>query len=403
MTIVQVIATLGSIPLFAMRTFLPAFLTGIFLTYPNLFPGMEDVPQISEGSYLTRIWVLVILGILSALEIIGDKVPEIKNGIKDVEVYLKPASLLLVGLGLVDNSTAQILHEVQWAGFDPMWIVFGFSMLAVYWLATIRRDFITFLEDIDEDDNMFIGRFTSWMEDSLVIFGFILLVWAGILMVVVYASAIALFVFIRKRYEKKLEEQKIECAHCGERNLPFAVKCYSCKKPQAQVHGIGFFGQKKEELIYNIQKHQLKLISNRKCPDCGNKLKSNKVFQSCDHCSTELFQSPSIKDFTKSIDRKFYKIAGLSFLLGFIPVAGFVISAILANIYLFSPYRRYIPKGSSLMTKLFIKFLTFMFFLFGIAFGFIAAPVYCIMRYYIWKGKFKERAVPTRSVTAKVV
>lgn len=403
MTIIQVIATLGSIPLFAMRTFLPAFLTGIFLTYPNLFPGMEDVTPIAEDSYLTRTWILVVLGILSALEIIGDKIPEIKTGIKDAEVYLKPASLLLVGLGLVDNSTAQILHEVQWAGFDPMWIVFGFAMLAVYWLATIRRDFITFLEDIDEDDNMFIGRFTSWMEDSLVIFGFVLLVWTGILMVAVYASAIALFVYIRKRYDKKLESQKIECAHCGERNLPFAVKCYSCKKPQAQVHAIGFFGQKKEELISNIQKHQLKLISNRKCPDCGNKLKSNKVFQSCDHCSTELFQSPTVKDFTKSIDKKFYKIAGLSFLLGFIPVAGFVISAILANIYLFSPYRRFIPKGNSLMTKLFIKFLTVMFFLFGIAFGFIAAPAYCIMRYYIWKGKFKERAVPGRTVAAKVI
>lgn len=403
MTIIQVIATLGSIPLFAMRTFLPAFLTGIFLTYPNLFPGMEDVPPIADGSYLTRSWVLVVLGILSILEIIGDKVPEIRTGIKDIEVYLKPASLLLVGLGLVNNSTAQILHEVQWAGFDPMWILFGFAMLAVYWLATIRRDFITFLEDIDEDDNMFIGRFTSWMEDSLVLFGFFLLVWAGILMVAVYASAIALFVYIRKRYDKKLEEQKIECAHCGERNLPFAVKCYSCKKPQARVHAIGFFGQKKEALISNIQEHQLKLISNRKCPDCGNKLRSNKVFQNCDHCKTELFQSPTLKDFTKSIDKKFYKIAGLSFLLGFIPVAGFVISAILANIYLFSPYRRYIPKGKSFMTKLFVKFLTFMFFLFGIAFGFIAAPAYCIMRYYIWKGKFKERAVPARSVAAKVV
>lgn len=260
MTIVQVIGTLGSIPLFAMRTFLPAFLTGIFLTYPNLFPGMEVISQVGEGSYLTRTWVLVVLGILSVMEIIGDKVPEIRTGIKEVEVYFKPASLLLVGLGLVDNSTAQIIQQVQWAAFDPMWILFGFAMLAVYWLATIRRDFITFLEDIDEDDNLFISRFTSWMEDSLVIFGFFLLIWAGILMVAFYASAIALFVYIRKRYDKKLEKQKIECAHCGERNLPFAVKCCKCKEPQARIFAIGFFGQKKDELVSNIQKHQLKLI-----------------------------------------------------------------------------------------------------------------------------------------------
>lgn len=402
MTVVTIVAALGTIPLFASRTFLPAFLTGLFLSFPNLFPGIEEVPPVPDGTLLTRTWLLVVLGILSALEMIADKNNDVKTLMDKSLTYLKPATYLLVGLGLIDQSSAEILHQVQWAGFDPMWILFGFGMLAVHWLATLRNEFIHFLEEIDEDDNLFIGRIISWMEDGLVVFGFFLLIWAGFLMVVTYGALIALFIYMRKRYERKLEAQKIECFQCGEKNLPFAVKCYSCKQPQAQVHAVGLFGQKKNNLISNVQEHQLNLISNRKCPNCGNKLKSNKVFQSCNHCSTELFQSPTLKDFTKSIDKKFYKIAGLSFLLGFIPVVGFVISAVLANIYLFSPYRRFIPKGSNFMTKMFIKFLTLLFFFFGIAFGFIAAPLYCIMRYYIWKGKFKERAVPARTVAAEI-
>lgn len=402
MTVIQVVAALGMIPLFASRTFLPAFLTGIFLTYPNIFPGMEGVAEVPEGSMLTRTWMLVPLGILSVLEIWADKNSDIRSMMNNAVTYLKPASYLLVSLGLIDNSSAQILYEVQWAGFDPMWVLFGFGMLVVHWLASLRRDFIDFLEDIDEDDNLFIGKIISWTEDSMVFFGFILLIWSGILMVFLYGGLIALFIYIRKRQEKILEEQKVECSQCGERNMPFAIKCFSCGAKQSQVHQIGIFGQKKDSLISSVKKHQINLISHRKCPGCGNKLKNREVFQKCEYCEEELFREPSLKTFTRSIDKKFYKIAGVLFLLGFIPIVGFVISAVMANIYLFSPYRKYIPKGGSFMTKMFIKFLTLLFFIFGVAFGFIAAPAYCIMRYYIWKGKFKSR-IPIERVSTNTV
>ncbi|WP_282017706.1 hypothetical protein [Salegentibacter mishustinae] len=402
MTVIQVVAALGMIPLFASRTFLPAFLTGIFITYPNIFPGMEGVAEVSDGSMLTRTWVLVSLGILSILEILADKNSDIRSLMNNAVTYFKPASYLIVSLGLIDESSVQILNEVQLAGFDPMWILFAFGMLAVHWLASLRRDFIEFLEDIDEDDNLFIGKIISWLEDSMVLFGFILLIWSGILMVILYTGLIAFLVYLRKKQEKKLEQQKIECSQCGERNMPFAVKCYKCGTKQSQVHQIGILGQRKSSLISNLEKHKINLISHRKCPNCGNKLKNREVFQKCECCQEELFKEPSLKTFTKSIDKKFYKIAGISFLLGFIPIVGFVISAVMANIYLFSPYRKYMPKGGSFITKLFIKFLTLVFFIFGIAFGFVAAPIYCIMRYYIWKGRFKSR-IPARRVSSNKI
>lgn len=391
MTIVQIIAALGTILLFASRTFLPAFLIALFLAYPALFPGVENVSPVPEDVFLTQTWMLVVLGILSVLEIWADKNSDIRSFMNDAVTYLKPISYLIIGLGLIDNSSVKILKEVQWAGFDPMVIIYLFGMLAVHWLATLRRDFINFLGDIDEDDNLFIGRIISWSEDSLVIFGFFLLIWSGILMVVVYTLLVGFFIYMRKRHEKKLESQKTKCANCGEKNLPFAVKCYYCKKPQAQVYAIGLLGQKKDRLISDVQKHQINLISHRKCPDCGNKLKSKKIFQNCDYCGTQIFSSPSVKDYTRSLDHKFYKIAGFSFLLGFIPVVGFVVSAVLANIYLVSPYRKFIPVKSSIMTRIFIKLLTFVLFIFGAVLGFIVAPLYCAMRYYGWKGKFKTR------------
>lgn len=388
MSVAQIVTILGSIPLFSMRTFLPAFLAAIFLTYPEYFPGMGDIAPASEGAFITRDWVLIVLGLLSILEIIGDKSADIRNLVKNAEIYLKPLIFLVINLSLLDEASVEVLEEMQWAAFDLKWILLGFGILMVHWLATLRRNFITFLEDIDEDDNFYIGRISSWMEDSLVLFGFFLLIWAGIVMLVVYGLAIAVFIFMQKRYDRKLEQQKIQCPSCGKKNLPFAVECYHCKTTQPNIHKIGIFGQRKRALVEDVRQHQLKLLSHRKCPSCGSKLESTEIHQQCNTCGNNIFQSPEVKDFLKYQDQKFYKIGGLSFFLGFIPVVGFVISAVMANVYLFSPYRRYLPKGTSFLTKIWIKFLTFIFFILGVALGFIAAPLYIVMRYIIWKRKF---------------
>ena len=392
MSVAQIVTILGSIPLFSMRTFLPAFLAAIFLTYPEYFPGMGDIAPPSEGTFITRDWVLVVLGILSILEIIGDKSADIRNLVKNAETYLKPLIFLVINLSLLDEASVEVLEEMQWAAFDLKWVLLGFGMLMVHWLASLRRDFISFLEDIDEDDNFYMGRIGSWMEDSLVIFGFFLLVWAGIVMVTVYGLAIAIFVVLQKRYARKLEKQKTPCPSCGNLNLPFAVNCYHCKALQPNIHKIGIFGQRKSALVEDVRQHQLKLLSHRKCPSCGSKLESPAIHQKCNSCGNLIFQDPGVNDYLKYQDRKFYKIGGLSFILGFIPVVGFVISAVMANVYLFSPYRRYLPKGTSFFTKLWIKFLTIVFFLLGVALGFIAAPIYIILRYFVWKKKFRARA-----------
>lgn len=392
MSAATIFTILGTIPLFSMRTFLPAFLMALFLTYPEYFPGIDNIPPASEESFITKNWVLIVLGTLSLLEIIADKSSSIRNFIKDAETYLKPLCFLLINLSILDDSSEGVLRQVQWAAFDPGWILLAFGAISVHWLAKLRRDFITFLENIDEDDNFLIGKITSWLEDSLVVFGFFLLIWAGILMVGIYALGIASLLLIKKRYAKKLEQQKTNCPNCGEKNYPFAVKCFNCKELQPEVHQIGILGQRKNELVTNFRKHQLNLISHRKCSNCGNKLESKKLFQKCNLCGTALFEAPTVDDFLKFQDRRFYKLAGASFLLGFIPIVGFVMSAVLANIYLFSPFRRYIPGKSSFFTKIMIKFITFLLFILGVALGFIAAPVYIVIRYYVWRRKFVSLA-----------
>lgn len=397
MSLVQIVAILGSIPLFSLRTFLPAFLTALLLAYPEYFPGMDNVPPVPEDAFITRNWVIITLGLLSILEILGDKSTEIRNLMKNAQTYIKPVMFLLINLSLLDEASADVLREVQWAAaVDPNWLLLAFGTLTVYWLACLRRDFINFLENVDEDDNLYLNTISSWVEDSLVLFGFLLLILAGIVMVAVYAAGIAVILLLRKKYDQKLEQQKTICNDCGEKNLPFAVNCRHCQKLQPQIHRIGFFGQKKNSFITSVRKHRLNLLSHKRCPKCATKLEGNGRREVCKVCNHPVFSSPTSKEYVKYLDSRFIRITGLSFVLGFIPIAGFIISAVMANINLFTPYRRYLPKGTSFITKLFIKFLTFLFFLLGIALGFIAAPAYITLRYYIWKRRFYS-VVPVKN------
>jgi len=395
MSVVQVVSAIGAIPLFSIRTFFPAFLMALLLAFPNLFPGMADDAQAVEtGSFFAKNWLLILLGILSILEFIGDKVPEIKSVIKEAEPYLKPASYLAVEMGLVTEGGSEVLNQVQWAGFDPMILLYIFGVLAVYTLASLRKQFLDFLEDIDEDDNMYIGQIISWLEDSLVLFGFLLLIWAGITMVIIYGIIIALFVYWRRKNEKKLEQQKIGCSNCGNKNAPFAIRCSECGQDQTIIFEIGTLGQKKNELVSDLVKHQFNLTSHRRCANCAEKLPSRSPNQVCSACNHQLFDQAALAEFKKRLNRKFYKLLVFSFLIGFIPIIGFMVSAVYANIYLFAPYRKYISRRGSFATKIFIRILTFFFFVLGIALGFIAAPVYCAMRYYIWKSKFEDNFQP---------
>ncbi len=390
MTIASVVSTIGTIPLFSVRTFLPAFLTALFLKYPNIFPGIDEgATQIETSSFLANYWLLILLGVLSILEFVGDKITDVRLIMKEAEIYMRPASYLVVELGLLDQSASEVINQVHWASFNPMWLLVIFGTLCVYTLASIRKEFIEFLQDVDEDDNLFIGQFISWIEDSLVLFGFLLLIWAGITMTIIYGIIVITLIYWKKHNERKIEKQKSSCENCGEKILPFSINCFKCGKQQNKIFDIGILGQKKETLVFDVKDHQFNLLSHRRCSSCANKFESNSTQQVCKCCSKKLFSKSASEYFIKQLDKKFYKILFYSFLLGFIPVVGFIISAVMANIYLFSPYRKYISQKDNFLTKIFIRIVGLIFFIFGIAFGFLAAPAYCFMRYYIWKNEFK--------------
>jgi hypothetical protein len=86
---------LGSVGIFASRAFLPAFATALLLRFgPNipwlarhgLLPQVRDIP-----TWFTSDVALVVLGILTALELLAERSPEAKAVLDEVHDYFKPA------------------------------------------------------------------------------------------------------------------------------------------------------------------------------------------------------------------------------------------------------------------------------------------------------------------------
>ena len=152
---------------------------------------------------------------------------------------------------------------------------------------------------------------------------------------------------------------------------------------------IGILGNRKSNLITDLRKHKIKLLSQRRCPACATKSNIRSPFQKCKTCNTQFFENPTVEDFIKSQDKKFRFVLVLSFILGLLPIIGFVISAGITGIYLLSPFRLYLSESGNFFSKILIRIVTILFFIFGIGAGFIAAPLYCLIRYTIIKNQFK--------------
>ena len=78
----------------------------------------------------------------------------------------------------------------------------------------------------------------------------------------------------------------------------------------------------------------------------------------------------------------------LSVALGFIPLLGIAIAVLGANLYVFAPLKRQIPTIKAVGVQILTKLLLFCVIFFGAIAGFILAPLYCSIRFIMWRTAF---------------
>jgi hypothetical protein len=289
----------------------------------------------------------------------------------------------------VDNDSEMIMQGIYQAGMGEYVMIF-FTAGAVYGLTILRASIQEWLLEIDGDGDLFLNFIFSSIEDTFVFFGFFLLLISGIGAIIFFGIIVGILYLWQRKIKAREEKQKVTCTSCQHKNPPFALECSSCHTPQNQVYKIGFLGQRKDEQINKDtkarKKHALNLLTQERCGYCA--VKTNK--KTCPTCRKEhiLNNSENKNAYVKFVQKRYAIWLPVSIALGFIPFLGIAIAVLGANLYIFAPLKRQIPTINAVGVQILSKLILFCVIFFGSLAGFILAPLYCSIRFFMWQTAF---------------
>jgi hypothetical protein len=227
-----------------------------------------------------------------------------------------------------------------------------FTTGGTYFACTVRSAVMSLVDDVDADNSMGLQSLISWAEDAWVAVLAVLLVLVPILIFFLVAVSLFGLWLLRKHLDRRAEKSKVECAACRAKVFPFATVCYNCRSSLKNVVSIGFLGQRRTDLARDLASHRLKLMSLRKCPNCGCRLKKKTVHQTCESCSHPLASSDNLPDsYLAMVRSRLPQSLLICGLLSAVPIVGMIPAIVYYRVSLVSPFRGYIGLGSSFLSR----------------------------------------------------
>jgi hypothetical protein len=408
MTPAYLIHALASTPLFAARAFLPAFLTALFLRFSNVIPFMNiklSVP--ANASWFVSDWCLVTLGILTFLEILADKDPDIRDIMLHINSFLKTAVFFGTQSALMNNETAAIINQMIVSAFPLVYVISVLLGGLVFAISYLRNRLIELLLDIDDDDDSGVHFITSLFEDYAVLLGFILLIVFPLIVIIVASMIVGLVIVIEKNAGRKEHKIRIPCPLCAALVHPSAIRCYGCGYILEGPKQINILGWPKSRIVNDTAIHRLKLLCTKRCPVCAERLRKRSPIQECVHCHNSTFESvDEVRLYTSYIDEKRKEKNWIVIICGFIPIVGAIVVTVLAKLYIVRPFRRYIPRRRKFITKLLSKTLIYLLLVLQLfpVLGAISALLTIQVYFSVWRGAFisvAESKLPNKTASAR--
>lgn len=407
---------LGSIGLFANRAFLPAFVTAMLLRFGHQLPVIQDASllQTISGapSWFTHDYCLWILGILSACEVAGDKVPEIRAGLAEVMGYAKTGMSILTYMGVVsalDASAVQdMIGSALGAGPHPMlapmdvatagwldWLPASAVAGGTAWLAWTQRAIGQQLRDGDPDDAAGVQGLGSWGQDLIGLFGPLLVLLVPFVMLAVVGVTALVLGLLRRRAVAKEEKAKQPCPNCGTANYGCAPYCVSCRTPLPNVLGVGLLGTTATKPAGPPANHAFLLRTKGRCGVCGTRLRERNPLQACSGCGEPLFRDPqAVADYANRVALRLPVVLGLCFALGSLPAIGLVPGVVLYRLTLIAPLQRYVPTIRSMTTRWGLRLVLFILALLQLVpgLGLFTLPAMALLNYTVFRGALLRTA-----------
>ncbi len=389
--------SLGLSGMFSSRAFLPAFATSLALRYGDHLPFLNKVEFFqstgSEPPWFASGYAVVALGVLSLLELIADKSPELRELMDDFSIYAKSIISGLTTFGLLSATDASFVEGVvSQAGFldiVPAIMTGGVT----YFFGTTRQNVLSILSEADVDDELGIRSFIGWCEELWASFGVWLLAIMIVPVLVLIGIAMGLMYLIRRRYERKQEEAKVDCASCGERIHSFATQCYHCNASVREPKRLGFLGRLSDEVTPDIESQKLRLLELKRSPKSGELVKERGVNVVCEVDGERLFgDSDLTRKYISMVGQRLPLVLLFGALLSLLPGIGLVFGVVYYRLKLVAPFRRYLPSGKGILVKWLIRllFLALIVLQFVPIAGATVVPIMATVNFLFYRSAFKS-------------
>jgi hypothetical protein len=387
------IVLVGLSALFAARAFLPAVIAGLAMRFPEKLPFLDvEIPG-DLTQWITSDTGLTILAVLTVLEILAARSPEIQEFLGTVDMWLKMAVAALVNLQIVRSEPGRILFGVE--GASPLVMATALASAGpVAAFSLVRRPTLRILRDFDPENDMGVYSLTSWLENFWVIFGVVLLIAVPLVALGMIVLGIALVAALEFWLRAREEKRKIDCPGCGVRAHPFALGCPSCRRPFAHPVRVGVLGQARARLVEDRALHETELLGARRCPRCGERIRERRLPQSCPTCELEVAASTGdLARYRAMMQDRFGRVFVVTLIAGLVPLLGAVFSLIYVRVALVRPWRQYLSRGRSFVLRWLVRLVLFVLVVLSIvpALGLLICPLIAVISFHVWKGGF-ERA-----------
>jgi hypothetical protein len=392
---------LGSIGIFASRAFLPAFVTAMllrfgphvrWLAHAGLIPTLQDVP-----TWFTSDASLVILGVLSALELVAERFPEAAAVLAEVHDYLKTGMAVLTYLGVLNATETAAARQVINQASLVDWLPAVAVGAGVYLATQLRGAALGPLAEADQDDDLGLQGLIRWVEDVWAGLGPVALIIFPLLTVAAFGLAAIILVLIERRLASRGERAKVPCVNCGQPIPASAPTCPHCRTPVKEPRDVGLLGQPTDRPA-DPRSLPFRLVAVKRCPVCATTLDRRAVNQACGACGERLMDAPDFaRRYIGFIDRRLPMVLVVCFLVGLIPVLGVIPGVIYYRLAIVAPFRRYIPPGRGFLVRWGVRLAVVVLVAFQwvpVAGGFVV-PSMALINYVAYRSAYRKLALAT--------
>ncbi|MEM9292536.1 MAG: DUF4126 family protein [Acidobacteriota bacterium] len=400
MTLSYLITTLGLIPYFSSRAFVPLLATGLTARFGSqweLTANLAGIQVFSDaplwlGSDLT----LMVLGALAVAEVLLTKSPELREVIALSDAQLKGLAtallcLVLAGQWPLGKGPWESSSAMLQAGFLSELSIFHLWALLIggstWWFASLRNRLYAWLRELDADDDLGVQGLLSWLEDGLGFLGVLFVVILPTLALIAAGLALLALFLIQRFLIYREEKQKVPCEHCGLPVAPCGLHCWSCNQPRSHPLQVGILGVIRQRPVRDRVDHRFQLQARKRCPRCGERLETRQLNGACSACSTAPFEhQEELQRYLKRLRGQLPVHLSVLAVLSFIPVLGLIPGILYYRLSLISSLRCYIPLTSRFFARWSVRLLNFVLIILQPVpfFGMFTLPLMCLSNFWIY-------------------